>query len=133
GGFALGERRIIEEGEAHGAFDFEGAVAGEKHRGRVRVDALDRTSTTRCMVGEKRKHLLLALALAHARHPCAAIIRPPPVMTQLPHVLKRIRLNSLVSSNSCRLGLAWRFARFGRLLHALERAAGSWERRDARQ
>src|SRR5262249_26828545 len=95
GGFALGERRIIEEGEAHGAFDFEGAVAGEKHRGRVRVDALDRTSTTRCMVGEKRKHLLLALALAHARHPCAAIIRPPPVMTQLPHVLKRIRLNSL--------------------------------------
>src|SRR5947207_3903010 len=75
GGLALGKRRIIEEWEAHGALDFEGALAGQKHRGRVRVDALDRSAPMRCLVGKECKHLLLALALAHARHRCSAIGR----------------------------------------------------------
>ena len=38
-GFALGERRIIEKRKAHRALDLQRAVAGEKHRRRVGVDA----------------------------------------------------------------------------------------------
>src|SRR5260370_218876 len=45
GGLALLERGIVQEWEAHGALDLEGAVACEEHRRRMGVDALDRRAT----------------------------------------------------------------------------------------
>ena len=40
GGFALFQRRIIEKRKAHGALDLERAIAGEKHRCRMGIDAV---------------------------------------------------------------------------------------------
>jgi hypothetical protein len=63
---ALLERRIVEEGKAHGALDLEGAVAGKENRCRVRVDPLHLLATMDSGIGEEAEDLLLAVrVLAH--------------------------------------------------------------------
>ncbi len=60
GALALGERRIVQERKAHRALDLEGAVAGEKHRGRMGIDALDRLAAMGRGVGQQGEDRLLA-------------------------------------------------------------------------
>jgi len=43
------------------ALDFEGAIAGEKYRCRMRVDALHRRASMGRRIGQKRKHVALAI------------------------------------------------------------------------
>ena len=63
---ALLQRRIIEEGKAHGALDLEGAVAGEEHGCRVRIDPQRLISTVGSRIGEEAEDLLLVVrVLAH--------------------------------------------------------------------
>src|SRR5262249_15635961 len=62
---APGGSRIVEKGKARRALDLERAVAGEKHRGRMGVDALDRRAAMGRRVGEQREDRLLALAVIH--------------------------------------------------------------------
>src|SRR5262249_6219335 len=129
GALALGQRRIVQKGKAHRALDLQRAVAGEKYRGGMGIDALDHLAAMGRGVGEQRERRFLALAVIHPlgacvlrhrrlgrgdalvgrrtisrwrrgnRSPCYAVGYGPcagsrrPVMTQLPHVLKRIRLN----------------------------------------
>ena len=50
---APAERRIVEKRKAHGALDFQRAIAGEKHRRRMGIDALDRVPAMACRIGEK--------------------------------------------------------------------------------
>jgi hypothetical protein len=60
---ALAERRIVEEGKAHRALDFEGAIAGEKHRRRVCIDAVDLLVAVGLGIAQKGQHFLLALVV----------------------------------------------------------------------
>jgi hypothetical protein len=60
---ALGERRIIEKGEAHRALDLERAITGEKHRGRVGVDALDTRAAMGRGTAEKSQHFALLVRI----------------------------------------------------------------------
>ena len=67
---------IVEERKAHRTLDLVGTLAGEEHRGRMRVDALDLAAAVGRRVGEQREYRLLAFALRHPpRNPC----RGPPV------------------------------------------------------
>ena len=73
GGFALFERGKIEKRKAHRALDLQRAVAGEKHRGRVGVDAPDffGPAAIGCGIGEKRQHVVLRnRCVVHAAKPC---------------------------------------------------------------
>ena len=70
--FAAIERRVIQEREAHGMLDLERAGAGEKHRGGMGIDALDRLSAMRRGVGEQREDRLLGPAVVHSR--CASLV-----------------------------------------------------------
>ena len=63
GALALLEGRIIQERKAHRALDLEGAVAGEKHRGGMGVDALDRCAVMGRRVGEQGEDRLLGRLL----------------------------------------------------------------------
>ena len=60
-GLALGERRIVEKRKAHRALDLQRAVAGEKYRGRVGIDAPDflKPAAIGRRIGEKRQYFLL--------------------------------------------------------------------------
>jgi hypothetical protein len=63
----------IEKRKAHRALDLQRAVAGEKHGGRVRIDAPDFFGSTAigCRIGEKRQHVLLRnRCVVHAAKPC---------------------------------------------------------------
>ena len=61
GVFALFERGKIEKRKVHRALDFQHAVAGEKHRGRVGVDAADLLGLAAIgrRIGEKCQHVVL--------------------------------------------------------------------------
>ena len=71
---ALVERRIIEEGKAHRALDFEGAIAGEKHRRRVRIDAVDLLVAVGRGIAQKGQHFLLALVVHVAETLTCAVL-----------------------------------------------------------
>src|SRR5262249_4583867 len=66
GSLAPVERRIVEKRKPHRALDLERAVAGEEHRGRVGVDALDCVAAMGGTVGEERKHSVLRVVADHA-------------------------------------------------------------------
>ena len=57
GGFPLLQRRIVEEGKTDGALDLQRAVAFEKNRRRMGIDAMD--MRMRCRIGQKCEHVLL--------------------------------------------------------------------------
>ncbi len=87
GRLALVEGRIVEKREAHRALDLPGAVAGQEHRRRMGVDALDRRPAMGRRLGEQREHRLLgfsriihydfAATIAHPwRTACSSIIGP---------------------------------------------------------
>ena len=63
GGFPLLQRRIIEEGKTDGALDLQRAVAFEKNRRRMGIDAID----VRMRGGIRQK---CEDALLHARIGC---------------------------------------------------------------
>ena len=67
-GLAAGEGRIVEEGKAHRALDLECAVAGQEHRGRVGIDALDRRSAMGRRFGQQgeNRFLLPGFAFIHS-------------------------------------------------------------------
>src|SRR5262249_40061740 len=67
---AVGRRRIGEKGKAHRALELERAVAGEKYRGGMGIDALDRLAAMGRGVGEQREDRLLALAVIHPLGAC---------------------------------------------------------------
>src|SRR5262249_52432197 len=70
GALALGEGRIVEKRKAHRALDLQRAVAGEKYRGGMGIDALDRLAAMGRGVGEQREDRLLALAVFHPLGAC---------------------------------------------------------------
>jgi len=65
---AQSQGRIVEERKAHRALDLECAVAGQKHRGRVGIDALDRRSAMGRRLGQQgeNRFLLLGFAFVHS-------------------------------------------------------------------
>ena len=63
GGLALVERRKIEEREFYRALDLECSLAGEKHRRRMGIEALDLRTAMGRQIGEQREHRLLGFCV----------------------------------------------------------------------
>src|SRR5262249_39060582 len=78
GALALRESGIVEERKAHRAFDLVSAPAGEEHRGRMRVDALDLAAAVRGRIAEQHEYPLLAFALGHPHRGSlsSAVLKP---------------------------------------------------------
>src|SRR5205807_6172948 len=75
-------------------FDLQCAWTSKEYRCGMGIDALDRRAVVTCGIGKEGEHRFLGLSVAHmlAWLPSGRMIEET-VMTQLPHVLKRIRLN----------------------------------------